>query len=230
MAVLASAMESLIRIWTYDGRHELDGQFLMGELDWQVPDSTMILSFTTVYGKWDADIERGYTNGGIPDKSQGETDVETLSARMRIDWVDAFELLGFRFTPRTAFTYTRIETDGYTETGGGFPVRFDDMSHDSKEFRFGLTGERAVSASTTVRGIFEAVHRFDEDSGSISGEVIDVFDFSLDGADNKQTWTRFGCEASQRLGDSMLLTATIFGATEGEDPKFSGALNLQYVF
>lgn len=215
---------------TFDGSHELDGQYLLGELDYQIPETQIILSLLGIYGDWDADIERGYTNGGIADKSKGSTDVETISARIRVDWVDAFDVLGWSFSPRAAFSVTRIETDSYTETGGGFPASFDSMSHTAEEFRFGLTGERMLTEKTAVRGIFEAVYRFDEDNDDFSGEVIGLFDFSISGASNEQDWIRGGAEVSHRIAGNQMLTATIFGATRGEDPEMSIGLNYQLLF
>ncbi|MFQ3270206.1 MAG: putative HAF family extracellular repeat protein [Lentimonas sp.] len=215
---------------TFDGSHELDGQYLLGELDYQIPETQLIVSLLGIYGDWDADIERGYTNSGTPEKSRGSTDVETVSARIRVDWVDAFDLLGWSFSPRAAFSVTRIETDSYTETGGGFPASFDSMSHTAEEFRFGLTGERMLAEKTTVRGFFEAVYRFDEDNDDFSGEVIRLFDFSISGASNEQDWIRGGTEVSHRITGHQMLTATIFGATPGEDPEMTIGLNYQWLF
>ena len=215
---------------SYNGKQELDGQYIMAEIDWQIPDTSVILSLTGIYGDWQTDIDRGYTNAGTLDQSSGDTDVTTMTGRIRADWVDAFQLLGFSFTPRAAYSITEIDTDSYTETGGGFPAKFDSMSHTAQEFRVGLTGEKALNKKTTIRGIFEAVYRFDEDNDDFSGEVIDAFQFSIAGADNEQEWVRVGAEASHRIRENMLLSATVFTASEGEDAKFSGALNFQYLF
>ncbi|MGJ8641551.1 MAG: autotransporter domain-containing protein [Opitutaceae bacterium] len=215
---------------SYNGKQELDGHYIMAEVDYLIPDTSIILSFMSIYGAWDTDIKRGYENGGIQDSSRGHTDVDMLSGRLRADWVDAFELLGFNFTPRIAYTLTRIETDGYTETGGGFPAHFDSMSHDAHEIRVGLTGERELTEKTTIRGILEGVYRMDKDNEAFSGEVIGLFPFSIDGKDNNQTWMRVGGEISHQLRDNMMLTGTLFGAKHGEDPEVSGAINLNYLF
>ena len=215
---------------SYAGSYELEGRFLVAELDYQLPDFGVILSLTGIYGDWDAAIRRGYTNGGAPDASKGSTDLRTYSIRLRVDWVDLFDFAGFNFTPRAAFTHTNIHSDAYTETDGGFPVAFDSMSHDALEIRVGLTADHELTEKTSLSLILEGVYRMDEDSAGFSGEVIGLFDFSIPGSKNEQEWMRGGVELSHRLRNNMLLTATLFGSTQGEDPQVSSALNFQFFF
>jgi len=215
---------------TFGGRHELDGQYLVAELDWNIEGTPLILSATGVYGDWDADIKRGYLNGGTPDQSRGSTDVETLSLRLRADWLDLFELGQVSFTPHISYTLTRIESDAYVETGGGFPVAFNSQSHMTEEIRLGLTGETSISDKTKLRGIFEGVYRIDDNNAGFSGQVIGLFGFSIPGAKNNQEWVRIGAEIEHQIDENKIITATVFGSTRGEDPELSTAVNFRINF
>lgn len=215
---------------TFGGNHELDGQYLVAELDWNIEGTPIILSATGVYGDWNADIKRGYLNGGIPDQSKGTTDVDTLSLRLRVDWLDLFKLKQFRFTPHLSYTLTRIESDAYVESGGGFPVAFNGQSHTTEEIRLGLTGEADISDKTKLRGIFEGVYRIDDSNAGFSGQVIGLFGFSIPGAKNNQEWVRIGAEIEHQIDDNKIITATVFGATRGEDPEVSTAVNFRINF
>lgn len=215
---------------TLGGRHELDGQYLVAELDWNIEGTPVILSATGVYGDWDADIKRGYLNGGLPDQSRGSTDLETLSVRLRADWQDLFKLYGVKFSPYLSYTLTRIESDAYAESGGGFPAAFNSQTHTTEEIRLGLTGETNISDKTKLRGIFEAVYRIDDDSAGFSGQVIGLFGFSIPGAKNNQEWLRIGAEIEHQIDENKIITATVFGSTRGEDPEISTAVNFKINF
>jgi hypothetical protein len=84
----------------YDGSQELDGQYLMGELDFQIPDTGVVLSTTGVYGDWESDISRGYLYGGNPQLSHGMADVKSSSVRFRADWLDLFNIWGVSISVR----------------------------------------------------------------------------------------------------------------------------------
>lgn len=215
---------------TFGGRHEVDGQYLVVELDWKLDGSPMVLSITGVYGDWNADIERGYLNGGVPDQSKGTTDVDTLSLRVRADWLDLFKCCGFSFSPRVSYTLTHIKSDSYTETGGGFPAAFDSQSHTTQEIRVGLTAETALTDTTKFRGILEGVYRMDQAGADFNGQVIGLFGFSIPGAATDQEWVRIGAEIEHRISDNKTVTATVFGATRGEDPEVSAALDFKITF
>ncbi len=215
---------------SYGGSHELDGQYLLGELDYRIPDTKVILSATAVYGAWESDISRGYPNGGATDLSHGETDIDTMSLRLRADWLDLFEAGGFSFSPRIAYTLTRINRDSYSETGGGFPASFDKDRHTTKELRAGLTAEKKMTEKLTLRGILEGVHRDDEQSGNFSGSVSGLFDFSIPGQAVEENWARAGIETSYQIDENKYFTGTVFGSTEGEDPQMTVGLNLKVGF
>lgn len=213
-----------------NGSQQIDGQYLYGEIDYKLPDTTVVLSLAALYGQYDADITRGYLNAGLPDSSQGDTDLDSTSIRLRADWVDMMRLGGLGISSRIAYTYTRLETDAYTETGGGFPVVFNEQSHDIHELRVGLTGKTQLNKTTTFRTIVEGVYRADNAGSNFSGNVIGLFNFNIQGANTRQAWARLGIEVEHMLDENRAVSASLFGSTRGEDPQISGGLNFSYGF
>lgn len=77
---------------SFNGEQEVDGQYIMGEINYLIPETRVIVSLTGIYGGYDADITRGYLNAGTPDASEGATDIEILSIRLQADWVNLLSL------------------------------------------------------------------------------------------------------------------------------------------
>jgi len=209
----------------YSGSSEIDGKYLLLELDHQVQDSPMLLSATLLHGNWDAGINRGYLNAGTEDQSRGSTSIKATAIRARVDWRELYSLGGVTFTPKIEYTLTRSHVDGYTETTGGFPARFDPQSHTARESRIGLIIEKDLDAQTTVRGITEAVHRFDKNGANFSGEVVGLFPFSIPGSENRQDWIRLGGEIDHQIDKDSFVSFSLMRSSKGEDADVSGAVS-----
>jgi probable HAF family extracellular repeat protein len=214
----------------FSGESDMDGEYVIAELDYQPATLPVIASLTGLYGRWDADIDRGYLNAGTLDQSYGDTDVDTTSLRVRLDWLNAWTFSGISLTPRVGYTVNHVDVDGYTETGGGFPAIFNSRSHTSHEMRFGVDATTQMTERTRLRGMAEGVHRFDDNGPTLSGQVIGLFSFSLPGADNEDTWARVGAELEHYFGNNILLSASVNGSSDGEDPDVSGGLSLKISF
>ncbi len=214
----------------YGGTQELDGQYLMAELDYLIPDTSVVFSVTGVLGDWESDISRGYLFGGNPQLSHGVADVESSSVRFRADWLDLFNIWGVSITPRAAYTISRIDRNAYSEFGGSMPVAFDGDQHTTMELRVGLSAEKELTDRLTVRGILEGVRRDDKRAGSFSGQMFGFFNFSIPGEQVDQNWMRTGVELGYQIEESTTITGTAFGATEGEDPQLTLALGLNVGF
>ena len=128
------------------------------------------------------------------------------------------------------YTVNHTDVDGYTETGGGFPARFNDRSHTAHEVRFGVDAVKQLTGRTRLRGMVEGVHRLDGDDPSLGGQVPGLFSFTLPGPDKEDTWARIGLELLHRFGKSTVLSALINGSSDGEDPDVSGGLSLKISF
>lgn len=228
-AGLALGRSSLEQDLLFGGSNDIDGTFVLGEVDYQPSGSPIVFSALGYYGSWDADISRGYLNAGLPDFSRGKTDMETFAFRLRADWRDMYRKGNLSITPRLAYTLVHTQTDAYTEAGGGFPATFsaqDDVEH---EIRFGVDTDIQLNACTSLRIMVEAVKRF-EDESNLQGTIIGVTPFSLPGRDLKSFWGRAGVELTHDFTDSKRLSFSVHASTEGADPTISGALSYRMKF
>ncbi len=212
-----------------DGDAKLYGKYIVAELDYMIPDTSLVSSVTVLTGKWDATIDRGYFNGVSFDKSRGETDVDVTSIRMRFDWQSALQQNGISVTPHVELSLTKTRKDSYTETGGAFPVAFDSQSHLSKELRFGFSGEKMLSGNVYLRGILEAAHRFDNKWPSLTARYMGL-GYTSQGEDIRQNWFRTGIELERKFSNNTALSLSINASSKGQDPDFSGGLSLKSAF
>lgn len=212
----------------FSGHNTVDGQYLIGEIDWRLPDTQLLLSATVMAGNWQADISRGYENGASIDRSHGTPDVTGSSWRLRLDWLDAFELAGVN--PWVSFTQARSKIDSYTETGGGFPARFDSQTHTAEVLRAGLTTEYALRTNVHLRTTLETAYRLDTRGPDLSGQVLGLFSFSQDGERVQRDWQRLTADLDYRVSPNTLLSLSLHASTPGEDPDFSGGARLQFGF
>ncbi len=170
--------------------------------------------FATVgaYGhRGNFDIRRGYLNAGAQDFSTATPDSRTSGVRARLDWENAFNFKTVGFSPYTDLSYTLSRMDGYTETDGGLPARFDSRSVRSTEIRAGVNAALPIANKLYAVANLEAAHRFNNSASSINGEVIGLFTFSLPGEEFKATWAKggFGVEGELAGGKaSVMLNAT----------------------
>jgi len=211
----------------FSGNSEVRGQYLLAEIDYRPGGGGPLFSFTGLAGSWDAYIKRGYLNAGFQDSSRGRTDVTGLALRARIDWLDAWQWNGISFTPRLQASLTRTEMDGYTETGGGFPARFDSRQHTAREMRAGVRADKALGERTVFHADLEGVHRFDDNGPGTSGQIIGLFAFNQPGTKVESQWLRLGLEVDHELNKSWQLSASLHAATVGEDPDLSAAVSLK---
>ena len=163
------------------------------------------------------------------EESQGNTDVDAWAGRIRLDWYQGLSWQSVSITPRIEFTVAGIDMDGYTETGGTFPVTFDNRYQTTREFRGGMDMEMPIGNSTTLVGMVEAVHRLDGDDPDITGTIIGQA-FMFPGNNNDNTWARIGLGVEHLFSPSMLVTANVNGSSRGEDPRVSGGITLRIGF
>jgi len=213
----------------YSGSSDIAGRYILGEFNYLHNNSTL-LSTTMLHGRWDADINRGYLNAGTEDLSSGSTSIRATAIRGRIDWRELYSVGDTTITPKIEYTLTRSEVDGYTETTGGFPARFDPQSHTARESRLGIIAENDLTADTTARGIAEVVHRFDKSGAAFSGEVVDMFPFSIPGSENRQDWVRLGGEIDYQVDQDSFISFSLMRSSRGEDADVSGALSWKTAF
>ncbi len=119
--------------------------------------------------------------------------------------------------------------DGYTETGGGFPARFDARKDKATELRVGVNASLPIAGAARLLGTLEAAHRFEKSGGRTTGQVLGLMGFGFDGPANRRNWLRAGAGVEGRLGAgtaSLMLNAT----TRGEAPNYWLAASWQMTF
>ncbi len=216
----------------WQGRSQLNGQYVLAELDWNVPNTKLTASALAMVGRWDVKVRRGYSAGTVT--SDGETDMNAASFRTRLDWHDAFALGAIRFSPSVQYTVTRTRADAYQETGGTAAATFDSQRHQAQESRLGLTGAYMLSQATTVYGRTEWAHRFDNQAASISGSAnilgVTSMPFSIQGNDIRQNWLRIGADVVHQFNKMNRLSLSANIASAGQDPDLSVGITWNTVF
>lgn len=213
---------------TLGGRTKVGGSYLLAEA--LIPVSRGFWATFGAYRHWgEADLKRGYLNAGVQTASKASPDTNTWGVRARVDWNDAINFAGTGFTPYADISYAKARVDGYTETGGGFPARFDSRTDKVTEFRIGLNAAKPLGGGLRLVGTLEATHRFEKERTNTSGEVLGLFGFDLPGERNKRDWLRAGMGIEGSVGGgvgSLSLNAT----TRGEMPNVWLAANWQKMF
>ena len=154
------------------------------------------------YFNWGkADIRRGYLNGAANDSSFGSTATQTYGVRARVDWQDAFKLASTGISPFASYTYLNSQMNGYTETGGSFPVRFDGSREISNTVRIGADAKTPLTDNLDLVTRLEYGHRFEKAGAGVSGQILGLSAFSLDGASVQQDFVRGGIGVSYKLGN-----------------------------
>ncbi len=213
----------------FSGEASIDGNYILAEANYRIPDTSLIFSGLLYAGDFDANVRRGYLNAGLSDSSRGFTLGKSRSFRLRADWKNAARLGALSITPRVGWTYLDTKVDGYTETGGGFPVRFDAQTQKAHELRLGLDLDMDLNERADLRFIAEAVQRFDQET-NVSGSIVGITPFSFRNEDLSSLWGRIGVEFSYEVFEDQVLRGAIFGSTEGSDPSISGAINYNIGF
>ena len=216
----------------FGGRNRLDGTYVLGEADWAIPDTRIVVSVLGLYGRWNASLIRGYgTAGSTP--SSGQTRVTGYSLRGRLEWHDAFSLGAVRFSPSVSYTNTTSRMDAYQETGGNAPALFGAHRHTQSEVRTTLTAGYDLSKSTLLRFNLEYVHRFDRDSGSfVVANVLGVINVAntFAGVRTHQDWGRVGFDLDHRLSKNSLISLSGHASSVGQDPDYSAAVSFKLLF
>lgn len=216
------------------GAGRYSGRYLYAEADYAPESRSWIGSLSALYGAWDTSIKRGYLNAGLEDKSAGTPDASLWSLRARLDWKDAGKLGPFGVSPFAAVTHAESRLEAYTETGGGFPARFDAQTWRSDEVRLGAVLQKALSAATDLRINLEAAHRLDDSGPGVSGRVLGSIPgldaFAYTGAKVKNSWGRTMVEVDHRLSDRSLVSANINAASSGEDPTWGVSIGYKRAF
>jgi len=169
-------------------------------------------------------------NGATVDSSNASPDARSYALRARLDWKNAIALGRFSLSPYANYTITKTHLDGYTETGGGFPAQVDATNWITHDLRLGSAATTALTSSTDLRLGAEAAHRFENNASGVSGKVIGLWSFSLQGQNIKQTWARLTADVDHRFTDKVALTVGANAATSGGDADWGLTAGLRANF
>ena len=215
----------------FGGDAKITGQTFMAEIDTRLADKESILSLLVLRGEWDAQTARGYVTGGGNDISRGQTDMDTTTVRVRYDGPTQKFTGNFTAAPYASFALTRVNTDGFAESGGSFPATFDAHSHTAKESRLGLLTKFVAGPATTIRVTAEWIHRFDEAGDALSGvNQTTSGAFSVAGLAPTKDQARFGFDVDHKLSADTMLSLSIHAAGYGQAHDVAGSLSLRRGF
>lgn len=188
-----------------------------------IPDTGLRLFGAGLWGDLsDVEITRGYLNGVGMTRSFGETQGEGWGLLGRIGW-------GFRateatlLTPFAQLTYTDAHLDGYRETGGPFPVTFQDIDTNTLVGRVGVLEETDLSETIRVFASFAWAQVLDQDNPAVKGTVLDIFELSTDAAGDLDGWAEFTAGARYQLSERGVFSVSGRASTEFDDYVTLGA-------
>ncbi|WP_288115343.1 autotransporter domain-containing protein [Novosphingobium sp.] len=214
------------------GRTVMDGWHMVGEIDVKPANGPVGLSVLGYYGDWRVNIDRAYANAATIDHSRGRTKARVWAVRGRIDWQDALSLgEGAGISPYLAYTHLDASMDGYTETGGGFPLTLGKTGARLDETRLGAAAAFRLGKMTRLRAAGEWVHRFGEARPALAGTIIGVGAFATVAPGQQRDWGRLGLDLDFALGRGVLLNLSgHVMAGQGEDARAGGSVSLRIAF
>jgi probable HAF family extracellular repeat protein len=211
------------------GSMNMTGQYVLGEADWQPDGTPLLLSVTGMLGGWNARIDRAYSNGADTAISNGNTNAFGGVVRMRADWLEAAVIGNTSINPYASIAFGALHVDGYQESGGPFPARFDAQTYNHADLRLGVTAVTELSTETKLSTTLEVAHRTGRATAA-SGAVDGLFNFALGGGQYGQTWVRGGLELDHKITEGVALSGSVHLASNGRDPSLALSAGLKGAF
>ncbi|MBL0352025.1 MAG: autotransporter outer membrane beta-barrel domain-containing protein [Dechloromonas sp.] len=159
---------------------------------------------------------------GTATSSTGSPGTTIWALRARVEWEALADPAAPQLNPYGELSYARANMNGYTETGGGFPVAYNSRTDNVTDLRIGVNGTYPLDMGKKTRllGAVEGVHRFQDNASNVNGELLGPggFNFSFAGTSYDQTWMRASIGAETMLGNGKAVVM-VNGATRGESPN-----------
>jgi len=214
------------------GRTKGTGWHLVGEIDVRPAGTPLLISVTGVWSDWQLDMTRAYQNGTGIALSHGQTDARSWALRGRVDWRDMVRFgKDAGFSPYVAYTHGRTDMDGFTETGGAFPLAMADVAAQTDELRLGGVAGARLSQAVRVQASGEWVHRFNAAPVQLSGTILGVGGFAVAAPTQNRDWGRAGLDLDAALSPATTLSLSghvMIG--QGEDARLGGSASLRFAF
>ncbi len=165
------------------------------------------------------DVTRGYLNGSGLASSKGSTAAEGYGFIGRIGWAVDQVWRATRVTPFVSYTYSTIHINGYTETTGVFPARFDGFSDNAQTSRLGSDIRYTFAPGEWLWGTLAWAHRLDGGKGSeITGNLIGLFSLTAQGASVAEDWAEISGGIRMPLWQNGAFTASLTASVPADFP------------
>jgi probable HAF family extracellular repeat protein len=209
----------------YKGTIHNNGEYIIADTDIKPFKDIPLYSTTTLgYGKNDIEIKRGYDNGGVLTHSTGNTDEIFLAFKQRLQY--QFET----FLPYIQYNHIQVRRDGYTESGGGFPAVYDSIRESVSDWRIGVDANFELNDLNTLVTTLETIHRAQEKGSGVSGQIIGLGSFSIDGREYDQDWMRATVGIEHIFENNSRFTLTLNRTSKGEEQTFWSGFNYSISF
>ncbi len=210
----------------YKGEIDNDGEYLALDADLRLLEDQDLYSTTMItYGENDLTIKRGYDNGETLTHSTGDTKQKFLAFKQRLQYNATSN-----FFPYVELSHIKVEMDGYSESGGGFPVTYNKSKENITDWRIGLDANFDLDESNRLITTLEGVHRVQAKGNGTSGQISGLGSFNMDGRDYDQNWMRATVGIEHTFEDKARFTLTFNRTTRGEDPQFWSGFNYSMPF
>ncbi|WP_419769052.1 MAG: autotransporter domain-containing protein [Candidatus Marinarcus sp.] len=209
----------------YKGNMDTDGYFIAVDSDIKLPTvMPLYTTFTGIYGENDLRIKRGYDNAGNLDSSIGNTNQNIMALKAKLQYQ------GEKFYPYIQYNMTKVITDGYSESGGGFPAIYNQNSERVQDWRVGVDSNFKLNTTNTIITTLEATHRINSRGSGVSGQLVGLSSFEIAGREYDQDWLRGTVGIEHTFKNKSKFTLTLNTTTEGEDPRFWSGFNYSMSF
>ena len=214
------------------GKARAHGYNVVGEVDISPKGSPLTLSLLGYYADYSLNTARAYANGANTDTSYAHTGARSWAARARVDWHNALKVGSTSVSPYLGYTHSFTVIDGYTETGGGFPVFVNRGSQSGNETRLGATIGLPLSDKVKLGLSGEWAHHFDDGSSFTSGAMVGgLAPFAFTTGIETKDWGRGGVDLDIRTSVSSVLSFSAHAmAGEGRDADLSGSISYHIGF
>jgi uncharacterized protein YhjY with autotransporter beta-barrel domain len=203
----------------YQGTTRLRRTYIAPGVSWRIAGGDVVVGLLGYYGSGRADLDRGYLNAGLPVISRGSPDMTTLAARVRVDWTHALTAGPVAATPYASLTWIKNKLNGYTETGGGFPVQWDAQNEAATMVRAGLDTTWQASDSLSALARVEYAYRLDARGNRVSGRIVGLSTFSLEGYRYEKHWWRLGLGGQYKLDNTSSISTPLNATTQLDAPR-----------
>jgi len=177
----------------------------------------------------DVDIDRNYMNGAGIATSHGQTNGIGYGAAMRAGW--EFPIVtDFSVMPYGELEASKTKLDGYVETDGPFPGRFDEQNSKQVTSRLGAQINHNLTEKLELgfRGAW--AHRVTDDQSALSVSTAG-FTGTLGSEKGDRNWAEGAVNARWQITSDTTLTSEITGRTgKTQEPVGTFTLGVQVRF